>query len=71
MVELKRDPVEDTEEYKAVAEEVESMAQALVDSNIRYGRYFFVEEEKKRLLKELYGIEWKTTNEMNPGWDFI
>ena len=33
--------------------------------------YFFVEEEKKRLLKELYGIEWKTSDEMNPEWDFI
>lgn len=70
-MEIKRDPVEDTEEYKAVAEEVESMAEALVDPNIRYGRNFFVEEEKKRLLKELYGIEWKTTDEMNPDWDFI
>lgn len=54
-----------------MAEEVESMAEALVDPNIRYGRYFFVEEEKKRLLKELYDIEWKTTDEMNPNWDFI
>lgn len=71
MMEIKRDPIEDTEEYKAVVEEVESIAQSLVDSNIRYGRNYFVEEEKKRLLKELYGIEWKTTDEMNPNWDFI
>lgn len=71
VMELKKDPVEDTEEYRAVAEEVESMAEALVDPNIRCGRYFFVEEEKKRLLKELYDIEWKTTDEMNPNWDFI
>lgn len=70
-MELKRDPIEDTEEYKAVAEKVEYMAESLVDSNIRYGRYFFVEEEKKRLLKELYDIEWKTTDEMNPDLDFI
>lgn len=70
-MELKRDPVEDTEEYKAVAEKVESMAELLVDPKIRYGRYIFVEEEKKRLLKELYGIEWETTNELNPNWDFI
>lgn len=70
-MELKKDLVEDTEEYKAVAEEVESMAELLVDPNIRYGRYFLVEEEKKRLLKELYGIEWKTTDELNHNWDFI
>lgn len=47
------------------------MAESLVDSNTRYGRYFFVEAEKKRLLKELYDIEWKTTDEMNPDLDFI
>ncbi len=70
-MEIERDLIEDTEEYKAVVEEVESIAQSLVDSNIRYGRNYFVEEEKKRLLKELYGIEWKTTDEMNPNWNFI
>lgn len=70
-MELKKDPIENTEEYKAVVEEVERMAEALVDGNIRYGRYFCVEQEKKRLLKELYGIEWKTSDEMNPEWDFI
>ena len=70
-MEPRRDPIEETEEYKAVAVEVENMAEALVDSNIRYGRYHFVEQEKKRLLKELYGIEWKTSDEMIPDWDFI
>ena len=47
VMELKKDPVEDTEEYRAVAAEVESMAEALANPNIRYGRYFFVEEEKR------------------------
>lgn len=70
-MEIKRDPIENTDEYKAVVDEIDSMAEALVDSNIRYGRYFFVEQEKKRLLKELYNIDWKTSNEMNPEWDFI
>lgn len=71
MREVKHDPIEDTQEYKAVVDEVNAMAEALVDSNIRYGRYFFVEQEKKKILKELYNIEWKTTDEMNPEWDFI
>lgn len=47
MMELKRDPVEDTEEYKAVAEEVESMAESLVDPNIRYGRYFLLKKKRR------------------------
>ena len=44
-MELKKDPVEDTEEYKAVAEEVESMAEALVDPNIRYGEILIYQTE--------------------------
>lgn len=71
MGEIKHDPIEDTEEYKAVVDEVEREAEALVDEKIRYGRYMYVEEEKKRLLKEKYGIDWKTSDEMNPDWDFI
>lgn len=54
-----------------VIEDVNMEAEALVEENIRYGRYFFVEQEKKRILKERYNIDWKTTDEMNPDWDFI
>lgn len=71
MSEIKHDPIEGTDEYQAVIEEVEKMAEELIDSDIRYGRYFFVEMEKKRILKEQYNIDWKTTDEMNPGLDFI
>ena len=71
MTEIKRDPIENTAEYKAVVGEIENMAESLVASNIRYGRFFFVEQEKKRLLKELYDMDWKTSDEMNPEWDFI
>ncbi len=31
----------------------------------------FVEKEKQKILKEKYNIDWKTTDEMNPDWDFI
>lgn len=68
---LKHDPVEDTEYFKSVAEEVEREAQAMVAPDIRMGRYELVELEKKRILKEKYNIDWKTTLEMNPGWDFV
>lgn len=71
MREIKYDPIEDKHEYKAVVNEVNAMAESLVDSDIRYGRDYFVEEEKKKLLKELYDIDWKTSYEMNPEWDFI
>lgn len=68
---LKHDPIEDTEEFKAIIDEVNREAEALVSSDIWYGRYFFVQQEKKRILKERYNIDWKTTYEMNPNWDFI
>ena len=71
MSEIKHDPIEDTEEFQSIIEEVEREAEALVEDNIRYGRFFFVEQEKKRILKEKYNIDWKTTDEMNPDWDFI
>lgn len=70
-MEIKHDPVEETDEYKAVVDDVEQMAEALVNQDIRYGRFHFVELEKKRILKEKYNIDWKTTEEMNPTWDFI
>ena len=70
-MEIKRDPIENTAEYKAIVDEIDNMAESLVDSNIRYGRSFFVEQEKKRWLKELYNMDWKTSDEMNPEWDFI
>lgn len=71
MGEIKHDPIEDTEEFRAIVDEIDAIAESLVDSSIRYGRHYFVELEKKKLLKEFYDIEWKTTDEMNPDWDFI
>lgn len=65
------DPIEDTEEFKCIVDKVNKQAENCVEANIRYGRYMFVEQEKKRILKEEYGIDWKTTDEMNPNWDFI
>ncbi len=68
---IKHDPIEDTEEFRSIIEEVDKEAESLVESDIRFGRYYFVEKEKKRILKEKYNIDWKTTDEINPGWDFI
>ena len=68
---IKHDPIEDTEEFQSIIEDVNREAESLVEQNIRYGRYYFVEQEKKRILKEKYNIDWKTIDEMNPDWDFI
>ena len=68
---LKHDPIEDTEYFKSIIEEVNKEAESLVEPEIRLGRFTFIEREKKRILKEKYNIDWKTTEEMNPNWDFI
>lgn len=68
---IKHDPIEDTEEFQSIIEDVNKEAESLVEQNIRYGRYYFVEQEKKRILREKYNIDWKTIDEMNPDWDFI
>ena len=68
---LKHDPIEDTDFFKAIIEEVNKEAESLVEPEIRCGRFTFVEREKKKILKEKYNIDWKTTEEMNPNWDFI
>lgn len=68
---IKHDPIEDTKKFQSIIDDVNREAESLVAQEIRVGRYYFVEQEKKRILKEKYNIDWKTTDEMNPGWDFI
>lgn len=68
---IKHDPIEDTEEFQTIIDEVNKEAESLVESDIRFCRYYYVEKEIKRILKERYNIDWKTTDEMNPGWDFV
>lgn len=66
---LKHDSIEDKEEYKEVFQKVKiEVEKKLNDKGIKRGLgYIHVyEKHKKKLLKEKYGIEWKTTQEMNP-----
>ena len=77
---LKHDPIEETAEYKAVVSSVDKEALAAVESGINrlieeYGDEEFIRSlptshrftyEKKRILKERYGIEWKSAIELNP-----
>lgn len=66
---LKHDSIEDKEEYKKIFQKVElETEEILKDKGIKKGLGYihFFENYKKKLLKEKYGIEWKTTQEMNP-----
>lgn len=49
---IKYDSIEETEAYKSIVDMVNK--EALVDKNIRYGRYMFVEKEKQRICIKNY-----------------
>ena len=65
---LKRDPIESTAEYKAVIKDVEKeLDRLLKDKPKGMGFCHIYWYEKKKILKEKYGIEWKSPAVMNPG----
>ncbi len=43
---IKHDPIEDTEEFRSIIEEVDREAESLMESDIRFCRYYYVEKEK-------------------------
>lgn len=66
---LKYDCIEDKEEYRKIFQKVElETEKVLKDKGVKKGLGYIhiFESYKKKLLKEQYGIEWKTTQEMNP-----
>ena len=74
MSEIKHDPIEDTEEYRNIVEELENKietrmafddvyAQGLGSCHI-YWRY------KKEILKSDYNIDWESPAELNPEFRF-
>ncbi len=77
---IKHDPIEDSEEYKAVVAEVDKKAKERVHEMVEnlvleYGDEDFIRSlptfhrfahEKKEILKNEYGIDWKSIIEMNP-----
>lgn len=65
---LKHDSIEDNENYKDIFKNVDlETERALEAKGIKkeLGYLHIFDEYKKKLLKEKYGIEWKTTQEMN------
>ena len=63
----RRDPVEYTDEYLAVEPEMERLVRAEVGEGGYLGFVHEYDSVKKRVLKERYGIGWKTTRERYPG----
>ena len=65
---LKHDDIEDKEEYKEIFKKVDEETERILQSqgiNKGLGYIHLFDNCKKRLLKEKYGIDWHTTQEMN------
>jgi hypothetical protein len=67
---LRRDPIDNDPRFAGIRAEVEkAIEKALKDHPLRGGMGFIhvYWEAKKAILKERYGIDWKTPTELNPG----
>ncbi len=63
---LKYDPIEDTPEFLKIEDELEALIEAKIGKNRFLGFCFFYWSAKKEILKEKYGIDWKSPSELNP-----
>jgi len=66
---LKRDPIENAPEHRKVFEQIDSEVQLSLSSHPQKGSMGFVHifwETKKSILKQKYGIDWRSPAEMNP-----
>lgn len=63
---LKHDPVELTDKYLAVIDEVDRRMDIPENKNV----HPFVWNERFQILLQQYGIEWEPMTSLNPGWHF-
>ena len=67
---LKQDPIENTKEYKAIKKELEEKIVAKIGKNFGMGYCHKYWTAKKEILKDDYGIDWKSPRILNPGVKF-
>ena len=66
---IAHDPVEDDPRYAAIFQGIDAEVAALLADDPQRGSMGFVNivwATKQRLLKEKYGIDWRTPAELNP-----
>lgn len=63
---LKYDPVEDTPEYLAIKDELEALIEQKIGKRRHMGFCYIYWSTKRQLLKEKYGIDWRSPSELNP-----
>lgn len=67
---IKYDPIEKSQKYRKVIKEVEKEAEKIIEERFpglknQLGYCYSFWDEKKRILKEKHGIDWKTPAELN------
>ena len=62
---IRRDPVEQTERYKQIEEELDRKIKARIGEGGYLGYCHQYWEMKKLILLEEYGIEWQSPAELN------
>ncbi len=65
-IQLLHDPIEDDERYQRVELDVERLVRAEIGEGGYMGFCHLYWTTKKRILRDEFGIEWKTPAEMNP-----
>ena len=63
---LRYDPIEDSEEYLAIKDELEALIKAQIGEKKHIGYCYMYWSAKRHILKEKYGIEWRSPSELNP-----
>ena len=62
---MDRDSVEETKEYQQIEEALEKELSELMKNISGLGSCHFYWANKKRILKEKYGIDWQSPAELN------
>ena len=71
MANIITDPIESTKPYKKVKVKVDREVKKIMkNDSTQRGRQYTIWYHKKRILKEKYGINWRSPAEMNPHIDF-
>jgi len=65
-----RDPIEDDPKYKDILSSVDKEIEKELGDPIPMGYCHVIWVKKKQILKDRYGVDWKSPAELNPNIEF-
>ena len=66
----RRDPIESDPKYKEILSSIDKELEEELGDSIFMGYCHVLWAKKKQILKERYGIDWKSPAELNPTIEF-